>query len=172
MAVLTGGIAVVRVGETSEAKTRERRDRADDAVHALRAALAEGVVPGGGVALLNAAMAVEALEPTSREQKVGFAAVAHALEAPIRQIAENAGLQGSWIDAQLRNREDQNFGLDARSGELVDVSAAGIIDPARVVRTALRCGGSVASLLVATEDPIVVGTYESSERRAGLAGAT
>ncbi|MFN4282380.1 MAG: chaperonin GroEL [Alphaproteobacteria bacterium] len=172
LAALSGGVAVIRVGGTSESQVKERKDRVDDAVNAVRAAIAEGVVPGGGVALLDAVKALERLKPASREQRVGIAAVKRALEAPLRQIAENAGLPGSWIVAQLREREDPNIGLDARTGELVDMYEAGIIDPARVVRAALRCGSSVASLLVTTEALVAehVEQEDASARELAAAG--
>lgn len=151
LSALSGGVAVIHVGGTSEAEVKERKDRVDDAVNAVRAALAEGVVPGGGVALLNAMPALQPLEPANSDQKVGIKAVRRALEAPVRQIAENAGLAGSVIAGKLRERQNQNIGIDVRTGEFVDMLEAGIIDPTRVVRAALRCGSSVAALLVTTE---------------------
>jgi len=151
LAALSGGVAVIRVGGTSEAAVRERKDRVDDALSAVRAALAEGVVPGGGTALLDAATALDDLKPANNEQKVGIEAVRRALEAPVRQIAENAGLPGSVVAGKLRERLNSQYGFDARNGQYVDMFKSGIIDPTKVVRTALRAGASVASLLVTTE---------------------
>lgn len=164
LAALSGGVGVVRVGGTTESRVKERKDRADDAIHAVRAAIAEGVVPGGGVALLDAADALKRLTPANREQTVGIEAVRHALEAPLRQIAENAGLPSSWIVAQVHERESPAVGLDARTGDLRDMYEAGVIDPVRVVRTALRCGSSVASLLVMTN--ALAAEYVESEETA------
>lgn len=151
LATLLGGVAVIRIGGTSEAQVAERKDPADDALHAVRAAISDGVVPGGGVALLQARSAVDALKPTNHEQKVGRDAVGRALEAPIRQIAENAGLAGSVVVSKLLQGNSDFYGLDAQSGTFVDMFAAGIIDPTRVVRAALHCGGSIGSLLVMVE---------------------
>jgi chaperonin GroEL len=151
LAALSGGVAVIRVGGTSESEVKERKDRVEDAVNAVRAAIAEGVVQGGGVALLDAIKALEPLKPANHEQKVGIEAVRRALESPVRQIVENAGLAGSVIAGKLRERKNPNTGFDARTGEFVDMFKAGIIDPTRVVRAALRCGSSVAALLVTTE---------------------
>lgn len=151
LAALSGGVAVIRVGGTSESEVKERKDRVEDAVNAVRAAIAEGVVQGGGVALLDAIKALEPLMPANHEQKVGIEAVRRALESPVRQIAQNAGLAGSMIAGKLRERKNPNTGFDARTGAYVDMFKAGIIDPTRVVRAALRCGSSVAALLVTTE---------------------
>jgi len=171
LAALSGGVAVIRVGGTSESEVKERKDRVDDALSAVRAAVAEGVVPGGGVTLLDAAKALETLKPANPDQKVGIEAVRRALEAPARQIAENAGLPGSVVAAKLRERKNQKFGLDARSDEYVDMFKAGIIDPTKVVRTALRAGASVASLLVTTEAMIADYVEPEEAANTGLAEA-
>lgn len=151
LAALSGGVAVLRVGGNSETEAKERKDRVDDALNAVRAAAAEGVVIGGGVALLDAGKALDHLMPVNHEQKVGIDAVRRALEVPVRQIAENAGFAGSVIAGKLRERKNRRIGFDARTGGFVDMFEAGIVDPTRVVRAALRCGGSVAGLLVTTE---------------------
>jgi chaperonin GroEL len=171
LAALSGGVAVIRVGGTSESEVKERKDRVDDAVNAVRAAVAEGVVPGGGIALLDAIKALEPLKPANDEQRVGIDAVRRALEAPVRQIVENAGLAGAVIAGKLRERENPNIGLDARTGEFVDMFKAGIIDPTHVVRAALRCGGSVAALLVTTEAMVADHVEEERGSEQELAAA-
>lgn len=171
LAALSGGVAVIRVGGTSESEVKERKDRVDDAVNAVRAAVAEGVVQGGGIALLDAIKALEPLKPANDEQKVGIDAVRRALEAPVRQIVENAGLAGSVIAGKLCERENPNIGLDARTGEFVDMFKAGIIDPTHVVRAALRCGSSVAALLVTTEAMVADHVEEERGSEQELAAA-
>jgi chaperonin GroEL len=151
LAALSGGVAVIRVGGASEAEAKERRDRVDDARHAVRAALAEGVVPGGGAALLHAGAALDRLEPANYEQRLGVTAVRRALSAPLRQLAENAGRAGTAAAAGLLELGDPRLGWEAVSGAYADMVEAGIIDPARVVRAALENAGSVASLLVTIE---------------------
>jgi chaperonin GroEL len=151
LAALSGGVALIRVGGTSEAEVKERKDRVDDAVNAVQAAVADGIVPGGGVALLGAVRALKRLKPRNHEQKAGVDAVRRALQAPLRQIADNAGIASSFIADKLLEGDDPNLGLDVTTGKITDMVKAGIIDPARVVRTALQCGSSVAGLLVMTE---------------------
>ncbi len=151
LAKLAGGVAVIRVGGATEVEVKERKDRVDDAMHATRAAVEEGVVPGGGVALLLATKALARLKPENDDQKVGIDIVRRALQAPVRLIAENSGVDGSIVVGKLLESTSVNFGFDAQSGEYVDMLKAGIIDPTKVVRTALQDAASVAGLLVTTE---------------------
>jgi chaperonin GroEL len=135
--------------ETQAAK--ERKDRVDDAMHATRAAVEEGIVAGGGVALLYASKVLAKLKPANDDQKVGIDIVRRALQTPARQIAENAGIDGSIVIGKLQDKSDANYGYDAQTGEYVDMLKAGIIDPTKVVRLALQDAASVAGLLVTTE---------------------
>jgi chaperonin GroEL len=151
LAKLAGGVAVIRVGGATEVEVKERKDRVDDAMHATRAAVEEGIVPGGGVALLYASRALARLKPENDDQKVGIDIVRRALHSPVRQIAENAGVDGSIVIGKLLDKNDNNFGFDAQSGDYVDMVKSGIIDPTKVVRLALQDGASVAGLLVTTE---------------------
>src|SRR3954452_9197531 len=151
LAKLAGGVAVIRVGGATEVEVKERKDRVDDAMNATRAAVEEGIVPGGGVALLRASKALEGLKPENDDQRFGVDIVRRAIEAPARQIAENAGSEGSVVIGKIRENNDGNWGFDAQSGEYVDLVSRGIIDPAKVVRTALQDAASVAGLLITTE---------------------
>src|SRR4051794_9021554 len=151
LAKLAGGVAVIRVGGGSEVGGKERKDRVDDAMHATKAAVEEGVVAGGGVALLYAIKALDKLTPANPDQKVGIDIVRKALRSPARQIAENAGADGSIIVGRLTDKNDPNYGYDAQAGEYKDMVAAGIIDPTKVVRVALQDAASVAGLLITTE---------------------
>jgi chaperonin GroEL len=151
LAKLAGGVAVIRVGGATEVEVKERKDRVDDATHATRAAVEEGVVPGGGVALLYSVKALDGLTPENSDQKVGIDIVRRALQAPVRQVAENAGSEGSVVVGKLLDSKDTNYGFDAQTGEYVDMVKAGIIDPTKVVRLALQNAASVAGLLVTTE---------------------
>jgi chaperonin GroEL len=151
LAKLAGGVAVIRVGGATEVEVKERKDRVDDATHATRAAVEEGIVPGGGVALLYAAKALDGLTPENSDQKVGIDIVKRALQSPVRQVAENAGNDGSIVVGKLLDANDLNRGFDAQSGEYVDMVRAGIIDPTKVIRLALQNAASVAGLLVTTE---------------------
>ncbi|MGJ4859561.1 chaperonin GroEL [Labrys sp. La1] len=151
LAKLAGGVAVIRVGGATEVEVKERKDRVDDAVHATRAAVEEGILPGGGVALLRAAKVLETLAPDNADQKYGIDIVRRAIEAPIRQIAENAGWEGSLIVGKLRETADYAHGWNAQTGEYGNLFEQGVIDPAKVVRTALQDAASVAGLLVTTE---------------------
>jgi chaperonin GroEL len=151
LAKLAGGVAVIRVGGATEVEVKERKDRVDDAMHATKAAVEEGIVAGGGVALLYATKALEKCRPGNNDQKVGLEIVRKALQMPARQIVENAGLDGSVIVGKLLEQKDPNFGFDAQTGEYRDMVQAGIIDPTKVVRTALQDAASVAGLLVTTE---------------------
>jgi chaperonin GroEL len=165
LAKLAGGVAVIRVGGATEVEVKERKDRVDDATHATRAAVEEGIVPGGGVALLYAAKSLEGLTPENNDQKVGIDIVKRALQMPVRQVAENAGADGSIVVGKLIDANDLNRGFDAQSGEYVDMLRAGIIDPTKVVRMALENAASVAGLLVTTEAMVA----EKPEKKAAPA---
>jgi chaperonin GroEL len=151
LAKLAGGVAVIRVGGATEVEVKERKDRVDDAVHATRAAVEEGIVAGGGVTLLYATRAIDKLKPANNEEKVGIDIVRRALQAPARQIAENAGTDGSIVVGKLLESKDASWGFDAQRGEFTDLIKAGIVDPAKVVRVALQDAASVAGLLITTE---------------------
>ncbi len=151
LAKLSGGVAVIRVGGASEIEVKERKDRVDDAMHATRAAVQEGIVAGGGTALLYATRALDKIKPINRDQEVGVEIVKRALQAPIRQIAENAGTDGSVVVGRLLDQKDVNHGYNAQTGEYVDMVKSGIIDPVKVVRTALQDAASVAGLMITTE---------------------
>jgi chaperonin GroEL len=151
LAKLAGGVAVIRVGGATEVEVKEKKDRVDDALHATRAAVEEGVVPGGGVALLRAKASVSHLKSENDDVQAGINIVLKALEAPVRQIAENAGVEGSIVVGRITDSKSHNFGFDAQTEQYVDMMHAGIIDPAKVVRHALQDAASVASLLITTE---------------------
>jgi len=152
LAKLAGGVAVIRVGGATEVEVKEKKDRVDDAMHATRAAVEEGIVPGGGTALLRAKGAVAKLTTDNPDVQAGIKIVLRALEAPIRQIAENAGVEGSIVVGKINdNTTSDTFGFNAQTEEFVDMLQAGIVDPAKVVRTALQDAASVAGLLVTTE---------------------
>ena len=151
LAKLAGGVAILRVGGATEVEVKERKDRVDDAVHATRAAVEEGVVPGGGVALLYGIKGLTRLRPDNNDQKVGIDIVRRALSCPTRLIAENAGADSSMIVGKLLEQDDVNYGFDAQTGTYTDMVKAGIIDPTKVVRLALQGAASVAALLITTE---------------------
>jgi len=151
LAKLVGGVAIIRVGGATEVEVKERKDRVDDAVHATKAAVQEGIVPGGGSALLFSSRVLDNLNAFNRDQKVGIEIVRKALECPTRQIAENAGAEGSIVVNKLRDKRDENWGYDAVAGDYKDMFKAGIIDPTKVVRTALQDAASVAGLVITTE---------------------
>jgi chaperonin GroEL len=151
LAKLAGGVAVIRVGGSTEVEVKEKKDRVDDALNATRAAVLEGVLPGGGVALLRAAKALEGLKFDNADQRTGVEIVRKAIQSPARQIVENAGVDGSVIVGKILDKSDYAFGYDAQTGEYGDLFKLGIIDPAKVVRTALQDAASVASLLITTE---------------------
>ncbi|GAA0778902.1 chaperonin GroEL [Roseibium denhamense] len=151
LAKLAGGVAVIRVGGATEIEVKEKKDRVDDALNATRAAVEEGIVAGGGTALLRAKKAVEALSNDNADIAAGIKIVLRALEAPIRQIAENAGVEGSIVVGKIQENDDQTFGFNAQTEEFVNMIEAGIIDPTKVVRTALQDAASVAGLLITTE---------------------
>jgi chaperonin GroEL len=151
LAKLAGGVAVIRVGGATEVEVKEKKDRVDDALNATRAAVEEGIVPGGGTALLRAKAAVGKLSGHNPDEQAGINIVAKALEAPIRQIAENAGVEGSIIVGKISDNKSQTYGYNAQAEEYCDMVKEGIVDPAKVVRTALQDAASVAGLLVTTE---------------------
>ena len=151
LAKLAGGVAVIRVGGATEVEVKERKDRVDDAMHATRAAVEEGIVPGGGVALVKSISSLDKLKPANRDQEVGVEIIRRALQAPARNIAENAGAEGSVIVGKLLESKDDNEGYDAVSGTFTDMIKAGVIDPTKVVRSAMQNAASVAALLITTE---------------------
>ena len=169
LAKLSGGVAVLRVGGASEVEVKERKDRIDDALHATRAAVKEGVVAGGGVALLYAARVLDSLTPANQDQKVGIDIIRKAAQAPIRQISENAGVDGAVVAGKLLEQDDVNFGYNAQTGEYTNMVKAGIIDPTEVVRTALQDAASVGGLLITTEAMIT--EVPQKECHCGGAGA-
>jgi len=164
LAKLAGGVAVIRVGGATEVEVKERKDRVDDAMHATRAAVEEGIVPGGGLALLLATKALARLKPENDDQRVGIDIVRRSLQSPVRLIAENSGVDGSIVVGKLLESTSPNQGFDAQSGEYVDMLKAGIIDPTKVVRTALQDAASVAGLLVTTEAMVA----EKPEKKAPM----
>ncbi|MGA8583854.1 MAG: chaperonin GroEL, partial [Roseiarcus sp.] len=151
LAKLAGGVAVIRVGGATEVEVKEKKDRVDDALNATRAAVEEGIVAGGGVALLRAKTAVSKLKSENADEQAGISIVLKALESPIRQIAENAGAEGSIVVGKVSEHKSQTWGFNAQTDEYVDMIEAGIVDPAKVVRTALQDAASVAGLLITTE---------------------
>jgi chaperonin GroEL len=151
LAKLAGGVAVIKVGGATEMEVKERKDRVDDALNATRAAVEEGIVPGGGIMLLRAKKAIEKLKNENSDIQAGINIVLRALEAPIRQIAENSGVEGSIVVGKVLESKEPEFGFDAQNETYVDMFKSGIIDPAKVVRTALQDAASVAGLLITTE---------------------
>ena len=151
LAKLAGGVAVIRVGGSTEVEVKEKKDRVDDAMHATKAAVEEGIVPGGGVALLRAKAAIGKLSDENADIQAGINIVLRALEAPIRQIAENAGVEGSIVVGKITENKSQTFGFDAQTEQYVDMLSAGIVDPAKVVRVALQDAASIAGLMITTE---------------------
>jgi len=167
LAKLAGGVAVIKVGGATEVEVKERKDRVDDAMHATRAAVEEGIVIGGGVALLYGAKVLEKLQGDNPDQKAGIDIVRRALQQPVRQIAENAGVDGSVVVGKLLEGKGGSLGFDAQNGEYVDMFKAGIIDPTKVVRCALQDAASVAALLITTEAMVA----ERPEKRSAPGGA-
>jgi chaperonin GroEL len=151
LAKLAGGVAVIRVGGATEVEVKEKKDRVEDALNATRAAVQEGIVPGGGVALLRAKKAVGKLTNDNSDVQAGINIVLKALEAPCRQIAENAGVEGSIVVGKIMDEKSETFGFNAQDEKYVDMLSAGIVDPAKVVRTALQDAASIAGLLITTE---------------------
>jgi chaperonin GroEL len=166
LAKLAGGVAVIRVGGSTEVEVKEKKDRVDDALNATRAAVEEGIVPGGGVALLKASKALATLVGDNDDQTAGIAIVRRALQAPIRQIAENAGVEGSIVVGKVLESDSATFGFNAQTEQYVDLITDGVIDPAKVVRTALQDAASVAGLLITTEAAIV----EAPKKGGGAGG--
>ncbi|GGF60330.1 60 kDa chaperonin 6 [Azorhizobium oxalatiphilum] len=155
LAKLAGGVAVIRVGGATEVEVKEKKDRVDDALHATRAAVEEGIVPGGGVALLRAIKVLEGLKTENPDQKTGIDIVRRAIQAPARQIVANAGDDGSVVVGKILENDTYTFGYNAQTGEYVDMVASGIIDPAKVVRTALQDAASISALIITTEALVV-----------------
>jgi chaperonin GroEL len=170
LAKLAGGVAVIRVGGVTETEVKEKKDRIDDALNATRAAVEEGIVPGGGVALLRARAVLVTLTGDNADITAGISIVRRALEAPVRQIAENAGVEGSIVVGKLTDSKDPNQGFDAQTETYVDMITAGIVDPAKVVRTALQDAGSIASLLITAEAMIADIPAKDSTPAAGNGG--
>ena len=164
LAKLAGGVAVIRVGGSTEVEVKERKDRVDDALHATRAAVEEGIVPGGGVPLARASLILSKLKVDNDDQRFGIEIVRKAVQTPLRQIAENAGEDGAVISGKVLDRDEYNWGFDAQSGEFKDLVKAGIIDPTKVVRTALQHAASVGSLLITTEAMVA----EKPEKKAPM----
>ena len=179
LAKLAGGVAVIRVGGATEVEVKEKKDRVEDALNATRAAVEEGIVPGGGVALLRAKKAVGRITNDNPDVQAGINIVLKALEAPIRQIAENSGVEGSIVVGKIIENKSETFGFDAQTEEYVDMVDKGIIDPAKVVRTALQDAASVAGLLVTTEAMVAEtpkkdgsGSGDAGRRRHGRHGSS
>jgi chaperonin GroEL len=170
LAKLAGGVAVIRVGGATEVEVKERKDRVDDALHATRAAVEEGILPGGGVALLRAQKALKGIKTGNADQKAGVDIVRRAIQVPARQIAQNAGEDGSLVVGKLLENDSYNWGFNAATGEYQDLVKAGVIDPAKVVRTALQDAASVAALLITTE-ALVADKPKKTEAHAAAAPA-
>ena len=170
LAKLAGGVAVVRVGGSTEVEVKEKKDRVDDALNATRAAVEEGIVPGGGVALLKASKVLDGFKGDNDDQEAGVAIVRRALQAPIRQIAENAGVEGSIVVGKILENASATFGFNAQTEEYVDMVKAGVIDPAKVVRTALQDAASVAGLMITTEAAIVEAPKKGGGGGGGMPG--
>ncbi|MGB6117869.1 MAG: chaperonin GroEL [Mesorhizobium sp.] len=170
LAKLAGGVAVIRVGGVTETEVKEKKDRIDDALNATRAAVEEGIVPGGGVALLRARAVLASLTGDNADMTAGISIVRRALEAPVRQIAENAGVEGSIVVGKVTDSKDPNQGFDAQTETYVDMIKAGIVDPAKVVRTALQDAGSIAALLITAEAMIADVPAKDSTLTAGNGG--
>jgi chaperonin GroEL len=151
LAKLAGGVAIIRVGGSTEVEVKERKDRVDDGLHATRAAVEEGIVPGGGVALARASLVLAKLKVDNDDQRVGVEIVRKAVQTPLRQIAENAGEDGAVISGKTLDKDDYNYGFDAQTGEFKDLVKAGIIDPTKVVRSALQHAASIGALMITTE---------------------
>jgi chaperonin GroEL len=167
LAKLAGGVAIIRVGGSTEVEVKERKDRVDDGLHATRAAVEEGIVPGGGVALARASLILAKLNAENDDQRVGIEIVRKAVQMPLRQIVENAGEDGAVISGKVLDKADYNWGFDAQTGEFKDMVKAGIIDPTKVVRSALQHAASVGSLMITTEAMVA----ERPEKRAANGGS-
>jgi chaperonin GroEL len=171
VAKLAGGVAVIRVGGATEVEVKERKDRVDDALHATRAAVEEGILPGGGVPLLRASTALDKIKPENADQKAGVDIVRRALQMPARQIVQNAGEDGSLVVGKLLEKDRYAWGFNAATGEYEDLVSAGVIDPAKVVRTALQDAASVASLLITTEALVAEKPKKQEPATPSMAGA-
>ncbi len=167
LAKLAGGVAVIRVGGSTEVEVKEKKDRVDDALNATRAAVEEGIVPGGGIALLKATKALEGLQGDNADQTAGIAIIRRAIQAPIRQIVENAGVEGSIVVGKVLENPSATYGFNAQTEEYVDMIQAGVIDPAKVVRTALQDAASVAGILITTEAAVADAPKKASAGGAG-----
>jgi chaperonin GroEL len=167
LAKLSGGVAIIRIGGATEVEVKERRDRVDDAMHATRAAVEEGIVAGGGITLLYAGKGLDGLNPENDDQKAGIDIVRRALRAPAKQICANAGAEGSIIVGKLLEKGNASYGFDAQTGEYVDMIKAGIIDPAKVVRLALQGAASVAGMMITTEAMVAQMSEPSSRGMSG-----
>ncbi|GAA0287016.1 chaperonin GroEL [Rhodovulum strictum] len=170
VAKLAGGVAVIRVGGMTEVEVKERKDRVDDALNATRAAVQEGIVVGGGVALVQAGKVLDGLTGANEDQNAGIAIIRKALEAPLRQIAENAGVDGAVVAGKVRESADKNFGFNAQTEQYGDMFAFGVIDPAKVTRTALEDAASVAGLLITTEAMVADKPEKKEAAGAGMGG--
>jgi chaperonin GroEL len=170
LAKLAGGIAVIRVGGSTEVEVKEKKDRVDDAMHATKAAVEEGIVPGGGVALLRAKAAIGKLSDANADVQSGINIVLRALEAPIRQIAENSGVEGSIVVGKVLANKSPTFGFDAQTEQYVDMLSAGIVDPAKVVRVALQDAASIAGLMITTEAMVAEAPKKSAPAMPGGGG--
>ena len=170
LAKLAGGVAIIRVGGASEVEVKERKDRVDDALNATRAAVQEGIVVGGGVALVQASKKLAGLTGANPDQTAGIAIVRKALQAPLRQIAENAGVDGSVVAGKIMESDDPSFGFNAQTEEYGDMYKFGVIDPAKVVRTALQDAASVAALLITTEAMIADKPEPKGQAGGGMGG--
>jgi chaperonin GroEL len=171
LAKLAGGVAVIKVGGSTEVEVKEKKDRVDDALHATRAAVEEGIVPGGGVTLLYAAKAIQKLKPANDDQRVGIDIVRKALAVPAKQIVVNAGADGSIVVGKLMEKGDFEWGYDAQTDQYVNMYKAGIVDPVKVVRTALQDAASVAGLIITTEAAVAERPKkESAGGPGGMAG--
>jgi chaperonin GroEL len=167
LAKLAGGVAVIRVGGSTEVEVKEKKDRVDDALNATRAAVEEGIVPGGGIALLKATRALEGLTGDNADQTAGIAIIRRAIQAPIRQIVENAGVEGSIVVGKVLENSSATYGFNAQTEEYGDLVAMGVIDPAKVVRTALQDAASVAGIMITTEAAVADAPKKASGGGAG-----
>jgi chaperonin GroEL len=170
LAKMTGGVALIKVGAATEAEMKEKKARVEDALHATRAAVAEGILPGGGVALLRCIDGVEKLaKKLEGDEKMGAEIVARALESPIRTIAENSGADGAVIADEVRQQKNVNTGYDANTGDYVDMVKEGIVDPTKVVRSALQNAASIAGLMLTTE--VMITKIDEEEPKSRIEGA-
>ena len=170
LAKLTGGVAIIRVGAATEADMKQKKGRVEDALHATRAAVAEGILPGGGVALIRSISAVESLaKKLEGDEKSGAAIVARALEKPVRILAENSGQDGAVIADDIRQQKSETIGFNANTGDYVDMFKAGIVDPTKVTRSALQNAASIAGLMLTTE--VMITKIDEEEPRNKVAGA-